>query len=137
MEWCVGRLIDHVHLRAADFAASRGFYLAVLEALAYAGPIELGDRHLQADELYVEGADGGPVSRIHLAFQASSQAMVDRFYAAALAAGGTNNGPPGLRPYSASYYAAFVLDPDGNNIEAVHQGVTTRSAELIRIQRPD
>lgn len=134
MDWFVGRLLDHVHLRVADFAASRRFYVAVLEALAYCGDIQLSDRHLQADELYVEA--GEIPSRVHLAFQATSREMVCRFYTAALASGGQANGPPGRRPYHPSYYAAFVFDPDGNNVEAVYQGVTERTADEIHIRRP-
>jgi catechol 2,3-dioxygenase-like lactoylglutathione lyase family enzyme len=59
---------------------------------------------------------------VHVAFNAVDHASVDAFHAAALAAGGHDNGPPGLRPYGRNYYAAFVLDPDGHNIEAVHHG---------------
>jgi catechol 2,3-dioxygenase-like lactoylglutathione lyase family enzyme len=66
----------------------------------------------------VDAADG-QVSRVHLAFRAADQQEVDRFYAAAVGAGGTDNGAPGFRDYHPGYYAAFVLDPDGNNIEAV------------------
>ena len=133
MEWFVGRLIDHIHLRVADFPASRRFYLAVLEALEYPGPVEVDDVHLQADELYVEGA-ADYTSRVHFAFQATSREMVDRFHAAALSSGGKDNGRPGVRGYRSGYYAAFVLDPDGNNVEAVHQGTTHRTASEIRIR---
>src|SRR3546814_11123070 len=112
MEWFVGRLIDHVHLRVADFPASRRFYLAVLEALEYPGPIELDDTHLQADELYVEGASDY-TSRVHFAFQANSREVFDRFNAVALLSGGTDNGPPGVRRYHAGTSAAFGLDADG------------------------
>ena len=71
-----------------------------------------------ADELYVSD-DGEPTARLHLAFQAQDRATVDRFHAAVLAAGGRDNGAPGERHYHPGYYAAFALDPDGNNIEAV------------------
>ena len=113
-----GRLIDHVHLRVADLAASRRFYRAALEAIGRLDAFGEDDHAFWADELYVDRADT-IVSRVHLAFQARSQAQVQAFHAAAVAAGGRDNGAPGLRRYGASYYAAFVLDPDGNNIEAV------------------
>jgi catechol 2,3-dioxygenase-like lactoylglutathione lyase family enzyme len=76
--------------------------------------------------LYVDRADGA-VSRVHLAFQARSQAQVQAFHRATAAAGGRDNGAPGLRAYGKSYYAAFVLDPNGNNIEAVWQGLPAES----------
>jgi catechol 2,3-dioxygenase-like lactoylglutathione lyase family enzyme len=89
-----------------------------------------------ADELVISSVDspasaGKLTGRVHLAFQAKDGAMVDRFHAAALAAGGTDNGAPGMRPYHPGYYAAFVLDPDGNNIEAVFHGPARRSAESV------
>src|SRR3546814_13029763 len=103
MEWFVGRLIDHVHLRVADFPASRRFYLAVLEALEYPGPIELDDTHLQADELYVEGASDY-TSRVQFAFQSNRREVVDRFPAVELFAGGTDNVSPRVSPlYSGSH----------------------------------
>ena len=71
------------------------------------------------------------MSRVHLAFQAQSREHVDAFHAAALAAGGRDNGGPGERSYHPGYYAAFVLDPDGNNIEAVHHGPLRRSAASV------
>lgn len=126
----VGRLIDHVHLRTADVAASERFYRAVLDALGRVDALEVGDGWFQADELFVDRADG-PVSRIHLAFQAPDRATVDAFHRAALGAGGRDHGRPGERPYHAGYYAAFVLDPDGNNVEAVFHGPSTRSATSV------
>jgi catechol 2,3-dioxygenase-like lactoylglutathione lyase family enzyme len=71
--------------------------------------------------------------RHHLAFQAQDRAMVDAFYKVALENGGKDNGAPGERPYHPGYYAAFVLDPDGNNIEAVHHGEAKRSAPSVHI----
>ncbi len=73
-------------------------------------------------------------THIHLAFQAKDRSTVDAFYAAALRAGGTDNGAPGERDYHPGYYAAFVLDPDGNNIEAVYHGPVRRSAESIVLE---
>jgi predicted lactoylglutathione lyase len=70
-------------------------------------------------------------TRVHLAFQAADRETVRRFFDAALAAGGTDNGAPGLRQYHPDYYGAFVIDPDGNNIEAVTHGLAQRSAESV------
>jgi catechol 2,3-dioxygenase-like lactoylglutathione lyase family enzyme len=129
MEFHTGRLIDHVHLRVADLDASRRFYRAALTALGLAN-IREGPDWFSVDELWIDKADG-PTSRVHLAFQAASRDMVDRFHAAALAAGGRDNGGPGERSYHPGYYAAFVLDPDGNNVEAVHHGTYRRSATSV------
>ena len=132
-----GRLIDHIQLVVRNLAASRRFYEAVLQALDV--PIGgSGADFFWADELFVSTADsraaqGKLTGRHHLAFQARDHAMVDGFYKAGLAAGGTDNGAPGERPYHPGYYAAFLLDPDGNNIEAVHHGPHTRSAASVKI----
>jgi catechol 2,3-dioxygenase-like lactoylglutathione lyase family enzyme len=126
MKYHQGRLINHIHLRASDLEASRRFYRAALEAVGFTA-IREGADWFSADELWIDKADG-PTSRVHLAFQAASRDMVDRFHAAALAAGGRDNGGPGERSYHPGYYAAFVLDPDGNNVEAVHHGTDRRSA---------
>ena len=128
-----GRLIDHVHLRVADLGASRRFYRAALEAVGRLDAFGENDHAFWADELYVDRAEG-PVSRVHLAFQARNEAAVQAFHRAAIAAGGRDNGEPGLRRYGASYYAAFVLDPDGNNIEAVWHGPARRSSESVEIE---
>ena len=72
-------------------------------------------------------------THVHLAFQAADRAMVDRFHAAGLAAGGRDNGPPGERDYHPCYYGAFLLDPDGNNIEAVFHGPHARSSDAVTI----
>ena len=128
MELHRGRLIDHVHLRAKDLAASKRFYAAIFDALGI--PYVQDDTHLQADEFWMDAGDG---SKVHLAFQAKDRDMVDKVYAAALAAGGRDNGGPGKRPYHPGYYASFFLDPDGNNIEAVHHGPAQRSADSVTI----
>jgi len=132
-----GRLIDHVQLVVRDLEAARDFYTSVLSVLEI--PI-VGTEHgfFWADELVVSSADspaaqGVLTGRHHLAFQAKDAATVDAFYETALAHGGRDNGPPGLRPYHPGYYAAFVLDPDGNNIEAVYHGVARRSAPSVVI----
>ena len=93
------------------------------------------DDYFWADELFVSTADskaavGSLTGRHHLAFQATDRAMVNAFHKASLAHGGRDNGPPGERIYHPGYYAAFVLDPDGNNIEAVFHGEARRSAHL-------
>jgi len=132
-----GRLIDHIQLVVRDLAASQRFYTAVLESLEI--PMGgHGDKYFWADELFVsahdsQAAQGVLTGRHHLAFQAQSRAMVDAFYEAALASGGTDNGPPGVRAYHTGYYAAFVMDPDGNNIEAVYHGDARRSAQSVQI----
>lgn len=133
MAWHTGRLIDHVHLRARNFANTRHFYTAVFAALGL--KIEQsGEGWFQLDELFVDAADARTIpTHIHLAFQARDRATVDAFYQAALAAGGTDNGPPGERHYHPGYYGAFVLDPDGNNIEAVFHGPNRRSAASVEI----
>ena len=132
-----GRLIDHLHLVVRDLAASRRFYEAVLAALDI--PIGgNGSTYFWADELFVsspdsEAAAGELTGRHHLAFQASGRAAVDAFHRAGLANGGRDNGAPGERRYHPGYYAAFLLDPDGNNIEAVHHGPAVRSAPSVTI----
>ena len=132
-----GRLIDHIQLVVRDLAASQAFYTAVLEVLQL--PVGgTGDGFFWADELFVstadsEAAQGQLTGRHHLAFQARDETMVDAFYKAALAHGGKDNGAPGPRPYHPGYYAAFVIDPDGNNIEAVYHGAAKRSAASVKI----
>ena len=89
-----------------------------------------GPGFFYADELFVDKADGY-VSRVHVAFQAPDRETVQAFYQAALGAGGRDNGAPGERSYHAGYYGAFVLDADGNNIEAVFHGPFERSAPSV------
>jgi catechol 2,3-dioxygenase-like lactoylglutathione lyase family enzyme len=134
MPFHLGRLIDHVHLRVSDLEASKRFYRAVLESLDLAAGFTEGADYFYADELYVDKATG-LVSHAHLAFQARDRAAVHKFHAAALAAGGKDNGAPGERAYHAGYYAAFVVDPDGNNIEAVYHGPSARSAPSVVVTR--
>ena len=132
-----GRLIDHIQLVVRDIEASRRFYKAVLGAIGVPIGGE-GKDFFWADELFVssassEAAAGMLTGRHHLAFQAGDYATVDAFHAAGLKAGGADNGKPGPRNYHPGYYAAFLFDPDGNNIEAVFHGVATRSAPLVKI----
>ena len=133
MTFHTGRLIDHVHLRARNFVNTRYFYETVLAVLDI--PINAsGSDWFQVDELFVDAADPrAAATHIHLAFQAKDHATVDAFYKAALSAGGTDNGAPGERHYHPGYYACFVLDPDGNNIEAVYHGPNRRSAPSVVI----
>ncbi len=136
-EWHCGRLIDHIGLVVRDLAASKAFYSAVFGVLKI--PMESDERDFWADELYIGARDSEQVQgqltgRIHIAFQAQDRAMVDAFHKAALAHGGRDNGAPGERAYHPGYYAAFVLDPDGNNIEAVFHGEADRSAASVRIR---
>ncbi len=130
MPFHLGRLIDHVHLRVRDLEASKRFYRAVLTALGKDSAIRETEEYFTADELWIDRADG-PVSHVHLAFQASGQEQVQAFHRAAIAAGGRDHGQPGERKYHPGYYAAFVLDPDGNNIEAVFHGPASRSAPSV------
>jgi len=123
-----GRLLDHVHLRVADLDASRRFYEGALAPLGI--PVRGGEHAFSADELYVS-ADGEPTRGLHIAFQAADQETVQRFHEAALAAGGRDNGAPGEREYHPGYYAAYVLDPDGTNVEAVYHGPVERSAASV------
>ena len=139
MELHRGRLVDHIQLVVADLAASRRFYDAVLGILEIPLGGEKAGAHFWYDELFVSTPDGPEAAgkltgRHHLAFQARDRATVDAFYQAGLAAGGRDNGAPGERPhYHPGYYAAFLLDPDGNNIEAVFHGQAQRSAPSVRI----
>ena len=132
-----GRLIDHIQLVVRDLGASRKFYEAIFETLGI--PLGgSGEGFFWADELVISTAEspaacGALTGRHHLAFQARDTAMVDAFYLAALAHGGKDNGAPGKREYHPDYYAAFVLDPDGNNIEAVYHGEAKRSAPSVKV----
>ena len=123
-------MLDHVGLQVSDYAKSRAFYAKALAPLGVAVVMEVTREESGGYEGAGFGAAGKPWFWIgsgnargaatHVAFSAGSRADVDRFHAAALAAGGRDNGAPGLRAhYHASYYGAFVLDPDGNNVEAV------------------
>ncbi len=119
-------MFDHVKFGVSDFAASKAFFLAALEPLGVAvvseGPPTYGVELCaggNASSLCLYQTDEKP-AHLHLAFTAANRGQVDAFYRAALNAGGTDHGAPGLRPhYHANYYAAFVIGPDGHNIEAV------------------
>lgn len=133
-----GRLIDHIQLVVRDLDASKKFYTAIFDALGVPLGGE-GPGFFWADELFISNAEspasnGALTGRTHLAFQAKDKETVQRFYDAAIAAGGKDNGKPGEREYHPGYYAAFVLDPDGNNIEAVYHGDAKRSAPSVKIE---
>jgi catechol 2,3-dioxygenase-like lactoylglutathione lyase family enzyme len=132
MRFHQGRLLDHVHLRVSDLETSKRFYAAALGAVGLEIGIE-GPGFFAADELFVS-ADAQPTSGVHIAFQAPDPETVHRFHEAVLAAGGRDNGAPGERTYHPGYYAAYALDPDGNNIEAVYHGPSRRSAASIVIE---
>jgi catechol 2,3-dioxygenase-like lactoylglutathione lyase family enzyme len=120
-------MIDHVSLHVSDYAKSKSFFEHALAPLGYSVIMEFGGAVAglgaggKPDFWIAQGgAEGGAGKPTHVAFASSNRAMVDAFYDAALAAGGRDNGAPGLRPqYHPNYYGAFVFDPDGNNIEAV------------------
>jgi catechol 2,3-dioxygenase-like lactoylglutathione lyase family enzyme len=124
-------MIDHVGFPVSDYARSKAFYERALAPLGYVLVMEVGGEHTESGasaagfgadgkpDFWI-GGEGGLGKPMHIAIAAASRAMVDAFHAAALAAGGKDNGAPGLRPhYHPHYYGAFVLDPDGHNIEAV------------------
>ena len=115
-------MIDHLALGVSDMAASRAFYEAALAPLGFEVVMEWKGRVAfgpPARPIFFLAPDQPP-SALHVSFQARDRDAVDAFHAAALAAGGRDNGAPGMRPqYHPHYYGAFVLDPDGNNIEAV------------------
>jgi catechol 2,3-dioxygenase-like lactoylglutathione lyase family enzyme len=120
-------VIDHITIGVSDLARSRDFYRHALTPLGFA---EIGPGLAQELEFGLDEAPNFAISTaygtgapVHVAFAADRREQVDGFYAAALEAGGRDNGPPGLRPeYADDYYGAFVLDPDGHNVEAVHHG---------------
>ncbi len=116
-------MIDHVILRVKDFTASRRFYDEALAPLGYGVVMEFPGRVAFGDAGWPEFwiGDGEPrTAAVHLAIRARDREAVDAFYRAGVAAGGRDNGPPGIREqYHPTYYGAFLLAPDGNNIEAV------------------
>ena len=126
-------MMDHIGLAVADFERSKSFFINALAPLDITLIMEVtaeqtgGDAHAgfgaERKAFFWIGNSRKPTSGVHVAFTAKSRSQVDAFYRAALTAGGRDNGPPGLRPqYHPNYYGAFILDADGNNIEAVcHQ----------------
>ena len=114
-------MFDHVGLRVSDRAASERFYRTVLEAAGLDAPT--GSVYLEWDDFSIaDAAADRPVTRdLHLAFSVASRELVDAFWRAGVAAGFTDDGAPGPRPYTDDYYGAFLRDPDGNSVEAVHR----------------
>lgn len=127
-------MIDHITLLVSDYTRSRDFYLAALEPLGYAKVMEFTREQVPGlpcaitgglgvggkPDLWLRPTEGGPLAPTHIALHCATRAEVDAFHAAALAAGAEDHGAPGLRPqYHPNYYGAFVLDPDGYNLEAV------------------
>jgi catechol 2,3-dioxygenase-like lactoylglutathione lyase family enzyme len=122
-------MLDHAGFPVSDYARSKAFYLQALAPLGYVLVMEVQQDENDSPAAgfgvggkpdFWIGGEGGLQRPIHIAIAAQNRAAVDAFYRAALAAGGKDNGAPGLRPhYHPNYYAAFVLDPDGHNIEAV------------------
>jgi catechol 2,3-dioxygenase-like lactoylglutathione lyase family enzyme len=122
-------MIDHVGFSVSDFARAKAFYEKALAPLGYALVMEVGPPQSEQPAAgfggggkpdFWIGSDGSPGKPMHIAILAKDRQTVDAFHRAALAAGGKDNGAPGVRPhYHANYYGAFVLDPDGHNIEAV------------------
>ena len=121
-------MLDHIGIAVSDYGRSVQFYVHALSALDIELVMEVAAEQTGDHPACGFGSDNkpcfwispGPVARTHVAFTARTRRDVDSFYKMALAAGGRGNGAPGLRPhYHAGYYAAFVLDPDGHNIEAV------------------
>ncbi|MGX4801377.1 VOC family protein [Bradyrhizobium guangdongense] len=123
-------MIDHMGLSVSDYEAAKAFYSKALAPLDYSLIMEVTAEQTGHAAAAGFGADGKPDfwiggegamnKPVHVAIAAKDRATVDAFYKSAMAAGGRDNGPPGLRPhYHANYYGAFVLDPDGHNIEAV------------------
>ena len=120
-------MLDHVTIGSSDIERSMAFYDAALHCLGisrlYCEGAEFAGYGIHPKAFFWIGRRGIPQTGAHIAFTARDRAAVDGFYADAIKAGGRDNGPPGIRPhYHANYYGAFVLDPDGHNIEAVcHQ----------------
>jgi catechol 2,3-dioxygenase-like lactoylglutathione lyase family enzyme len=119
-------VLDHLGIGVADYERSKAFYEQALEPLGYKLLLEFsgaaagfGEDDGGRPSFFIE-AHGEPArGRLHIAFAAESRELVDAFHAAALEAGGTDNGAPGIRWYHDDYYGGYVLDPDGNNVEAV------------------
>ena len=112
-----------------DWQQGRSPFSSAIVASSGLEVVREGPGFFTADELFV--STGEPTAGLHLAFQARDRETVHRFHEAVLAAGGTDNGGPGERSYHPGYYSAYALDPDGNNVEAVHHGPSRRSAESI------
>jgi catechol 2,3-dioxygenase-like lactoylglutathione lyase family enzyme len=119
-------LFDHVHLRVRDLAASTRFYASVLAPLGFEQTTDTAELvEFCALSLSEEEPATAP---LHFAFLARTREQVDAFHRAGLEAGFPDNGAPGIREYADDYYAAYLLDPDGHNVEAVHRDAATRAS---------
>ncbi len=134
MKYHQGRMIDHIGVYVSDLELSKHFYSAILNALGKGDGFRVGDNEFNFDEFYI-AEDSARAAYFHLALQAESIEDVHAFYEAGLNAGGKDNGKPGYRGYHDSYYAAFLLDPDGNNIEAVCDVGAERSSASVVVTR--
>lgn len=131
MKYYRGRLFDHIRLNVRDIKKSRDFYRSVTESLGLTITAEEQD-HFYIDELGVFQGEGS-FHKVHFAFQAQNPAAVKRFHETALMLGGKCNGEPAERKTTKSYFSAFVLDPDGNNLEVIYHGPIMRSAPHIEV----
>ena len=133
---------DNPMAKSVKSSSTTTFVAHLIAGVGGANPFEgtrrksyrLGRLSFSVDEFYVDQADDY-VSRIHIAFQAPSREAVQRFHEAGLAHGGTDNGAPGKRLYHSHYFAAFLLDPDGNNIEAICEEPVKRSSDAVVVER--
>ena len=137
-------MIDHTGIPVSDWDRARAFYDAALAPLGatllmmvpaeFTGGAKVGGYGREKPDFWLhENADTGPGRQY--AFKARTRAEVDAFHEAAIAAGGKDNGAPGLRPhYHPDYYGAFVIDPDGNNVEAVYHGEARKSADSVVVE---
>lgn len=132
MKFYRGRLFDHVNVKVKSIDQSISFYRPIFEALGHYLSQEESDSFC-VDELTVTESPTACSRSVHLAFQAESPAIVKLFHQTALAHGGRCNGAPGESTVHQGHYSAYVLDPDGNNIEAVYHGPLTRSAAYIEV----
>ena len=137
-------MLDHVTIGVTDLERSKQFYDRALQPLGIARLYAEADRFagygIRPKAFFWIGVRTANKSGAHIAFTATERVLVDRFYEAALAAGAKDNGPPGVRPhYHANYYGAFVLDPDGHNIEAVchapHGKLDTAPPDTVPLKR--
>ena len=127
-----GRLFDHINLHVRDLERSRTFYRSVAECLGFSITYE-AENCFFIDELCVRQVQSN-FHQVHFAFQAHNPALVRLFYETALSLGGTCNGAPSERKEGKTIFSAFVLDPDGNNIEAVYSGPVRKSAQHIEVR---
>lgn len=132
MKFYRGRIFDHINIKVRDLGRSKKFYKAIFESLGHACTKDEEDAFF-IDELRISESKTFSTQCIHIAFQAINPGAVNLFHETAVKFGGKCNGAPGERKYHRNYYSAYVLDPDGNNIEAVYHGPLKQSANYIEI----